>query len=428
MRKLEQISRRHFLKTSAQSAAGAAAALSGPVIIPRSALGGAGKRPANDRLGLGWVGCGGQGSSDVNKFLRTGQVELVALCDVNRAHAEAAAAKWSSGKAIYTDFRKMLEHPGIDIVEIATPDHWHALISIAAAEAGKDVYCQKPMTLTIAEGRAMVNAVRKHNRILQVGSQQRSEFSFRRACELVRSGRIGKLQYVETKIGGNRTLPWEGFDRVPEGLDWDMYLGPAPWVVYNRHRASNRFRVFWDYSGGNMTDWGAHHNDIAQWGLDMDHSGPVEIEGSGTFPTGVMSECPTEFHATFRYKNGVEVRCTSKGNDVIFHGTDGWITCNRGNKLIASREEIIKEPLGPNDVRLYESDDHYENFLECVRTRKLPVCDVEIGHRSVTVCHLGNIAIRLGRKIRWDPEKEQIVGDEEAAHWVSRPMRRPWSI
>jgi predicted dehydrogenase len=428
MKARNRIGRRGFLKKATQSVAGVAAALAGPTIIPRSALGGPGLAAANDRLALGWIGCGGQGNGDVGALLGSRQVELVAVCDVYYEHAQKAAARGRTGTAIYKDFREMLDRDDIDIVEIATPDHWHGLTAIAACQAGKDVYCQKPMSLTIEQGRAMVNAVRRYNRIFQVGSQQRSEFSFRRACELVRSGRIGKLQYVDTLIGGNPTCGYDGFDPIPEGMDWDMYLGPAPWVPYNRHRTFWDFRWFWDYSGGNMTDWGAHHNDIAQWGMGADNTGPIEIEGSGVFPTSGLMECPTSFQATFKYKNGVEIRCTSAGNDCTFHGTNGWITCNRGGKLISDPPDIVKEPLGPNDVHLYESNNHHGNFIECVRSRKLPICDVEIGHRSVSVCHLGNIAIRLGRKIYWDPDKEQIVGDEEAARWVSRPMRKPWHL
>jgi len=424
----KRISRRKFLTGTARTAAGVAAALSAPVIVPRSALGGPGQAAANDRLALGWIGCGGQGTGDIGALLGSGQVELVAVCDVYRPHAEAAAQKGREGVKSYKDFREMLDRDDIDIVEIATPDHWHGLTAIAACQAGKDVYCQKPLSLTIEQGRAIVNAARRYNRIFQVGSQQRSEFSFRRACELVRSGRIGKLQYVDTQIGGNPTCGYDGFGPVPEGMDWDFYLGPAPWVPYNKHRTFWDFRWFWDYSGGNMTDWGAHHNDIAQWGMGTEMTGPIEIEGSGVFPTSGLMETPTSFQATFKYKNGVELRCSSQGNDCTFHGTGGWITCNRGNKLVSDPPDIAKEPLGPNDVHLYESNDHYRNFLECVRTRKPPIADVEIGHRSVTVCHLGNIAIRLGRKIYWDPDKEQIIGDEEAARWVGRPMRKPWHL
>lgn len=207
-----------------------------------------------------------------------------------------------------------------------------------------------------------------------------------------------------------------------------MYLGPAPWVPYNRHRTFWDFRWFWDYSGGNMTDWGAHHNDIAQWGMGTEYSGPIEIEGWGEFPRHGLMETPVRYKAIFRYENGVYIVCSSEGNDVKFVGTEGWIVCNRGNKLISDPPDIVKEPLGPGDVHLYESNDHYQNFIDCVRSRKMPVADVEIGHRSITVCHLGNIAIRLGRKIRWDPKQERIVGDEEAARWVSKPMRKPWHL
>jgi len=419
------LDRRRFLGRAAKAAAAAVAA---PLIVPRAALGGPGYVAANDRLALGTIGCGGQGSGDMGAILGSGQVELVAACDVYQPHRERAAQRGREGVRTYNDFRDLLGRDDIDIVNIGTPDHWHALIAIAACQAGKDIYLQKPMTLTIREGRALVDAVRRYNRILQVGSQQRSEFSFRRACELVRSGRIGKVQYVDTRIGGNPTCGYDGFGPVPDGMDWEMYLGPAPWVPYNRHRTFWDFRWFWDYSGGNMTDWGAHHNDIAQWGLGTDATGPVEITGAGEFPTSGLMETPVRFQAAFRYGDGREVRCSSEGNMCTFHGADGWIECNRGGHLKASKPEIVNEPLGPGDVHLYESDNHYQNFVDCVRTRREPVCPVEVGHRSVSVCHLGNISIRLGRPIRWDPEKEEIVGDEEAARWVGKPMRKPWHL
>lgn len=426
----EKISRRGFLRTGA----GAVAALAAPVIVPRAALGGPGMVAANERLALGTIGCGGQGRGDLGALLGTGQTELVATCDVYQKHREDAARRGRSVQT-YNDFRALLDRDDIDIVNVGTPDHWHALVVIAAAKAGKDIYCQKPLSLTIEEGRAMVNAVRRYNRILQVGSQQRSEFSFRRACELVQSGRIGKLIKVETYIGGNPTCGYDGWGPVPEGLDWNLYLGPAPWVPYNRHRTFWDFRWFWDYSGGNMTDWGAHHNDIAQWGMGTQLTGPVEIEGWGEFPTHGLMETPVRYKAIMKYKNGVYLECSSEGNDCKFIGTDGWIVCNRGGKLVSDPPDIVREDLGPNDVHLYwdaknrtYSDHHYRNFIDAVRTRIPPIADVEIGYRSISVCHLANISIRLGRKIHWDPDKEQIVGDEEAARWVSKPMRKPWHL
>jgi predicted dehydrogenase len=311
-------------------------------------------------------------------------------------------------------------------VDIATPDHWHALVGIAACEAGKDVYCQKPLTLTIAEGRALANAVRRYGRVFQVGSQQRSESNFRFACELVRNGYIGKVHTVRTGFGYGPTCGWEPDQDPPPGLDWNMWLGPAPYVPYTPRRCLYDFRWFYDYSGGKMTDWGAHHNDIAQWGLGMDESGPVKIEGEGRFPTEGLFDTAVWFNIEYTYANGVKVIC-GEGHGARLEGTDGWVHVDRGF-LEAEPKDLLDIELKPSDIHLYNSPGHYRDFHNCIRTRQKPICDVEIGHRSVTVCHLGTIAIRLGRTLHWDPETEQFVGDEEANRWVNKPMRPPWHL
>jgi len=415
--------RREFLKKAAQ---GAAAASFLPSIVSARALGAEDKVAASERLTMGFIGIGGMGNGHLGSFLGRPQVDVVAVCDVYGPHLKQAKERAGGRAVAYTDFRDLLDRKDIDAVLIATPDHWHALIAIAACQAGKDVYCEKPLTLTIAEGRALVNAVRRYGRVFQTGSQQRSDDEFRFACELVRSGRIGKLHTIRTGFGGGPTSPYEPDTDPPPDLDWNLWLGPAPWVPYNKLRCIYNFRWFYDYSGGKMTDWGAHHNDIAQWGNGTELSGPVEIEGTATFPTSGLYDTATSFLITYTYANGVKLIC-GQGHGAKFEGTDGWVHVDRGF-LEASPPELLEEKLGPGDVHLYHSESHRENWLECLKTREKPICDVEIGHRSVTVCHLGNIAIRSGRKLRWDPDRERFVGDDAMNRWLSKPMRAPWHL
>jgi predicted dehydrogenase len=373
------------------------------------------------------------GGAHLDAFLGDIEVQVVAVCDVDTEKRESARTRVEEhyadereagtfkGCAEYNEFEELLARDDIDAVLIATPDHWHAIIAIAAARAGKDIYCEKPLSLTVREARAMVDGARRYGRVFQTGSQQRSSADFRKACELVRSGRIGKLLTVHVGIGGcssERYLPEEP---IPEGFDWDRWLGPAPWQPYNSERRSGSYSGGWrlirDYSGGMMTDWGAHHFDIAQWGMGMDGSGPVEIIP----PDG--REYDT---LTYKYANGVTMY-HGEANGVMFTGTDGKVEVNRGY-FQTWPEEIGEEPLGPNDVHLYESPGHRTDWLNCIRTRKRPICDVAVGCSSVTVCHLGNIAYWLGRPIKWDPVKEEIIGDEEASRWLDRPKRAPWRL
>ena len=421
MSRQSRIPRREFLATSAA----AASALAFPYYVPRRAFG------ANERVVTGHIGMGGQGMSNLRPFLD----QAAAVCDVDKNHVAAAVkAVESKGRKCeaFSDYRRLLERKDIDAVVISTPDHWHALPAIHACQAGKDVYCEKPLSLTIAEGRQMVQAARVNNRIVQTGSQQRSSDNFRLACELVRSGRIGNLEQVLVGIPGvNFKGPAVPDSDPPAELDYEFWLGPAPYRSYNAKRVHYNFRFFWDYSGGQMTNFGAHHIDIAQWGLGMDDSGPVETEGKADFHPEKWYEVSSGCRVTHKYANGVVMIVGQGEKDVpqgtTFIGSEGKIFVNRG-KLSSTPEEIVKEASDDLPVKLYKSKNHHGNFIDCVKSRKLPICDVEIGHRSATVCHLGNIAIRLGRKIRWDPSKEQIVGDEEAAKMVSRPYRAPWAI
>jgi len=398
----------------------------------------------NERPHIALIGCGGRGRGITGEAAKFANV--VAVCDVDTKHAEEAS-KQLKGAKVYKDFRKLLERKDVDAVLNGTPDHWHTIVNLAALKAGKDVYSEKPLTLTIDEGKRLVAAVRDSNRILQTGSQQRSDKGFRLACELVRNGRIGKLTHITTILpaGPNRG----GFKKVekPAELDWDFWQGQTPVHEYIAERCHVWFRYWLDYSGGTMTDWGAHHNDIALWAMGLDRSGPDTIEGKLLVkPVEGGYTAPAQYEVTYTYANGVVHRCVSTDADNIFggpenkektksklqhhgikfEGTKGWIFVTRGHSE-ASRPELLKEPLFSPKERLYVSNDHMGNFFECLRSRKPPICEAEIGHRSASVCHLGVIALRLGRKLRWDPAKEEFVDDREANGYLAREMRKPYS-
>jgi predicted dehydrogenase len=403
---------------------------------PAKALG------ANDRPGILLVGCGGMGRGDASIASRFG--EILAVCDVDKGHAEAAAKQFTrNGRIpeIFTDFRRALERDDIHAVVNGTPDHWHTLVNLGATLAGKDVYGEKPLTLTVDEGKHLVKAVRKEKTVLQTGTQQRSDARFRLACELVQNGRIGKLRDVTVWLpAGLREGPFEA-QPVPEGLHWDYWLGQAPKVEYTPKRCHTFFRYWYDYSGGTMTDWGAHHNDIGLWAIGL--PGPVAVEGkplSDLIPGGYTAYA--QYDVKFTYANGVvqNIRTTTadnifggvedpqgQRNGIRFEGSDGWIWVNRGN-LRASDAEIIKTPLPDNAKRLYPSDDHMGNFFDCIRSRKDPICDVVTGHRSAAISHLGVIALLTGRKLTWDPEAEVFTGEhaKEANALCAREMRAPY--
>jgi predicted dehydrogenase len=434
----KQVHRRGFLKTAGAASLGA---MFFPEIVRASAKG------ANDRITLGLIGMGHMMSGHLNGLLARDNVQIVAMCDVesvrlgfykNKAEEHYAARRGQAAyKGVNTcgDFRKVVARRDIDAVMIATPDHWHVLQAMAMVESGKDVYCEKPLTLTINEGKALVRAVRRTGQVFQTGSQQRSSNEFRLACELVRNKRIGELKEVIVNVGGPSKpcdLPPEP---VPETLDWNMWLGPAPWRPYNSDIAPHfdleaaqlggnpfggwaNFRAYRDYSGGLMTDWGAHHFDIAQWGTGMDSSGPVEI---------IPPDGKDVKHLTYYYANGVKMQRRSASHGVVFIGTEGRVMVSRG-QIDSDPASILEEPIGPNDIHLYESPGHHDDWLNSIRTRSRPICDVEIGHRSATVCHLGNIAYWLNRPLRWDPEKEEIINDPGAGRLLQRAMRSPWSL
>jgi len=394
--------------------------------------------PPSEKINLALIGCGGQGRGDARNAGRYGQI--VAVCDVDAKHL-AAAQKDFPGAEGYADFRKLLERKDIDAVICGTVDHWHTLVAMATMKAGKDIYCEKPLTLTIDEGKRLVEVQRQTKRVLQTGTQQRSDAHFRLACDLVRNGRIGKIQKVEVWLpAGLRQGPFKT-SPVPEGFDYDFWRGQTPAIEYVKERTHFSFRYWWDYSGGTMTDWGAHHNDIVLWALEMDDSGPVSIEGKqlvDMIPGGFTAA--SEYEVTYTYANGVIHNCKSttasewhggvkdpsgQQHGIKFHGTDGWIWVTRG-VIKASDRQLLTQKLPEDAKRVYVSNNHMGNFIDCVKSRKAPICPADVGHRSASLCHLGVIAIRLGRKLNWDPAKEQFVGDNEANSMVARQMRKPY--
>jgi predicted dehydrogenase len=410
------------------------------------------KAAANDKILMGAVGIGSpqsRGRAIAHDALGAGKGNVIytAICDVDAKHRESAVddmKKRNQEVQAYKDFRELLDRKDINAITIATPEHWHTLVAIDALRKGKDVYCEKPLTLTIAEGQALAKVAKETGRIFQVGSQQRSDGRFRLACELVRNGRIGKLTRVETRIGGNPKGGPFKVEEAPKELDWDFWLGPTPKVDFVKQRCHYEFRWWYDYSGGKMTDWGAHHNDIAQWGIGADGSGPIAVEAEGEAPSKEPNSynCHPTFKVTYTYGNGVKLLCThnqladaldrkdeNKGHDngILFVGEkDQWIFVNRG-KIAASDKKLIEEPLAKEATRLYLSTNHMGNFLDGFKTRKPCICTAEVGHRSVTVCHIGAIALRTGKKLKWDPVKE-VFDDADANKMLSRPYRAPWKL
>lgn len=428
--------RRSFLRT----AAAAAAASTLPRWFLEEQANAAPQADLNsDKPAVALVGCGGMGRGDARNAARFGRI--VAVCDVDDKQIAEAKKIWPDA-AVYKDFRKVMEQSDIQAVVCGTVDHWHTLVSLAALRAKKDVYCEKPLTLTVQDGKQLVKAIRDTKGVLQTGSQQRSDKNFRLACELVRNGRLGALKHVSVWLPhGRREGPFKTA-MTPEGFDWELWQGPTPRVDYVPERTHLTFRYWWEYSGGTMTDWGAHHNDIALWGIGMERSGPVSVEARSLremIPDGFTAA--SEYSVNYTYANGVTHSCYSttanawngavidasgQQHGVKFEGADGWIWVTRG-KIEASNPDFLTTPLPANATRLYESNDHMGNFFDCVKSRKAPICEAEIGHRSATVCHIGVISMRLGRKLKWNPDTEQFVGDDEANRWLSREMHKPWT-
>jgi len=432
----EKTSRRNFVKRSAAAVAGAIVL---PQIIPSTALGMGGKLPPSDRIVFGLIGTGSQGMSDLRDFHRLdNQVQFVALCDVDSNRL--STAKETVDKAYknqdcrtYGDYRELLEKETLDAMLIAIPDHWHGIIYSSVANKKINVYGEKPICRTIKDGQTIVSAVKNNGITWQTGSWQRSQAHFHRGSELVRNGRVGKIKYIEVGLpDGGRGIGTPPVKEVPAELNWDMWLGPALKVPF-RGVSHWDWRWMLDYSGGQLTDWSGHHIDIANWGADLEHTGPVEISGTGVYPAEGIYDAPFEYDFLCKYANGIEMRVANAsrfplGMGTTWYGDLGWIHVDRGNKLTASDPKLLEGEIGENEIHLYMSDNHYQNFIDCVRSGKETIAPIEAGYRAISVGLLGEIAMTTGQTIRWDPDKEEIIGNLRASKLLSRPYRQPWTL
>ncbi len=424
--------RRAFLRNTARAAAGGAL----PYGFTGAHCQAASFQAKTDRPHIGAIGLGGRGTAIAKQAAQFG--EVVAVCDVDRQHAERARGVFGPKADVYEDYRRLLQRKDIDVITNGTPDHWHTAINVAACKAGKDVYTEKPLTLTIDEGKILCDVVRQTKRIVQVGTQQRSDRHFQLAVELVRNGRVGKLKHVTVTLPFWKTTggPFPS-QPAPPHLNWDFYQGQAPEHEYCPQRTHFNFRWWFEYAGGIITDWGQHFMDIAHWGMDVEHSGPLTVEGTGTFPNQGRPDCysnPDKFVVSMTYPGGIGLlynvaqdKATER-NGIEFTGEEGRIHVNRGGVYGQAIEQLKDDPLPEDGFRVYPSDNHMGNFFECVTTRKAPASPVEIQHRTITPCHLANIAMRLNRKITWDAQSQQIVGDEEANGWQKRLQRAPYLV
>lgn len=443
----QSANRREFLKTTG--------ALAAPMILPASVFGA--NAPSN-RIQVGMIGCGNQSRVDVPGMLKLEDVRVVAVCDVNRGshgyrskehflgrepvqkqvndyYAKKAGATSDQSCDAYRDYEDVLGRDDIDAVVLTIPDHWHAKATVDACRAGKDIYCQKPLSLTVHDGQQMVAAVRKYDRVFQTGSQYRSDANVRRMCELVRNGRVGEIKRATAIINSSEAGPAPGWKTmpIPDGFDYDRWLGPAPDAPYHLDRCLYRFRFLLDYSGGQVTNTGHHATDIVQWALGTDGVGPVEYSnGAGTTwpPVGHLYSTAMTSHFTARYENGIEFVCQTQeppGFGARIEGSEGWIEYS-SRKLSASDPKLLDSKIGDDERRLPVSDNHYRNFIDAVKSRIDPIEPVEVGHSTASICHLGNIAMRLNRQIQWDPKSESIKNDSEANAMLARPYRSGWEI
>lgn len=428
--------RRTFLKRSAAAVAGAVVF---PTIIPARVLGAGRYLAPADRIVMGAIGTGSQGTSNMMDFLRLGdQVRFVAVCDVDSKHLTQARdivnkANKSTDCRTYIDFREFLEKEKLDAVSIALPDHWHGIIYTEAANKKLHVYGEKPICRTIKDGQVIVDAVKMNNIIWQTGSWQRSLENFRRGAELAINGRAGKINYIEVGLpDGGRGIGTPPPQPVPAELDWEMWLGPAPKVPY-RGVSHWNWRWILDYSGGQLTDWAGHHIDIANWGAGLEHTGPVEISGKGFYPAEGIYNVPVEYDFMCKYASGIEMRVANAsrfklGMGTTWYGDRGWIHTDRDNILTASDPAILQEKIGENEIHLYKSDDHWQNFIDCVRSGKQAIAPVEVAYRAISVGLLGEIAMTTGQTIHWDPDKQVITGNQYASRLLERPYRQPWTL
>jgi len=429
------VSRRGFLA--------GAAALAAPYVVPASALGANGRAPANDRIGVGAIGVGGRGSGHVGAFSSNSQTQVVAVCDPFEKKREAAkkrvearyAAEIDAGTykgcGAYADFRDLLARDDVDAVVIASPEFWHALHTVWSVKTGRDVYCEKAMTLTHYEGTAVVQAVRRHGRIFQLGTQQRSSSNFRFACELARNGYLGTLKRVQVGVPGGRGLANVPPSPVPPGLDYEMWLGPAPYSPYNNVKCSYNWYFMYDYCIGWIGSWGVHHIDIAQWGAPSLVDSTLDIEGTANIPADGIGTASTAWDVNLTAPQGVVLNFTHNGKNpqgCRFIGDKGWVHVNRGG-IKADPPSLLKLRLKPDDEHLYVSrGGHHGNFIECIRTRRDPVAPVEAGHRATVLTIISDIATRVGRKLTWDWKTERFVDDDGANRFLRRPMRSPWTL
>ncbi|MBN2294669.1 MAG: Gfo/Idh/MocA family oxidoreductase [Pirellulales bacterium] len=432
----KKITRRSFIRRNAALAAGGALV---PHLIPSHVLAAPGRPGANDRIGVGYIGCGRR-ANQLMGLPAEGRIVAGADVDINRAKKVAEKRKCRA----YQDYRKLLESKDIDAVFVATPDHWHVLPSIHACQAGKDIYLEKPLTLTIREGRILVDTVRKYRRVLQTGSHRRSLNKHHLGCELVRNGVAGK---IHTVLINNFPSPWEcGLPEqpVPKGLNWDVWCGMTQPVAFNQDLYIQRSNPGWisfrPYSGGEMTGWGAHGFDQIQWALNLDQTGPVEVSAVGgklkpvTYTKSETRErgdkfCSTGHEVTFRYANGIVIQTKEgePGSGGVFIGDKGKIRIGN-NTVNTNPVELVKTPPDSFKVRLPKSTNHIQNWFDSIKSREKPIADVEVGHRAATLCHLGNIARWVGRPLKWDPAKEIFPGDDEANTYLDRPRRKPYEL
>ena len=426
-------SRRKFLKKVASVTAGAVIL---PNIIPSAVLGMNGATPPSDRIVMGVIGSGSQGMGNVHEFMRLGSMaRFVAMCDVDKKNLESARQRInqynkSDDCRVYEDYRELLEKETLDAMLIAVPDHWHSLTYIATANKKIDVYGEKPLARSIKEGQAIVEAVKRNGIIWQTGSWQRSQSNFLHAAELAINGRIGKIKYTEVGLPtGTSPIGTPPVMEVPAELNWDFWLGSAPKVPFRGVYHWN-WRWILDYSGGQLTDWAGYHIDIAHWGLGLDRTGPIEIAGEGVYPREGIYDVPIEYDFLCKYANGMNVRVANNSRvkgGVVWFGENGWIHVDRGH-LQASDPKILDEKMGAGDTRLYKSENHWKNFLECVKSRKETITPADIAHRSISVGLLGEIAMQTREVIKWDPDKQEIIGNERASRMLLRPMRAPWKL
>jgi predicted dehydrogenase len=452
-RQYMKINRRRFLKKATFGAAGMIAL---PYIVPSSVLGSNGAVPPSEKIVMGFIGVGSMGGGHLRTFLGYNDVQAVAVCDLREMFRQKAKNRidrhyGDKGCRTYDDFREILARKDIDAVTVVTPDHWHSLIGLEAARNRKDMYYEKPLSMSVAEDKMLRDTINRYGVIFQFGTQQRSDNRFRLACELVRNERIGKLHTIIVSSHPSITCENQPTKPTPDRkeFDYDMWLGPAQWSPYSYKRCASRamgtlgmWTFIYDYSLGGLSGaWGIHHVDIAQWGNGTDDSGPVEIAGTGVFPKDGLTDTAIEWEVEHKYANGVKMihmnstKAMKRAEQfslyhrvgILFQGSDGWVFVCR-ERIEAEPKSMLTTTFGSEEIHLPRSNNHRRNFLDCVKTRNKPICPIESAVRSDTVCHIDDIAMRLGRKLRWNPEKEEFIDDETANSMLTRPMRSPWHL